>query len=265
MELPKIIALGIYDSEIVKPNTVISKNRNVTMFEFEVAIEDGGTSYIDSSSMPIRKDMIICAKPGQIRHTRFPYKCYYIHMVVTDEIIHNILINTPSFFKTDNTEKYKRIFSEMIYHYNSFSQFEEIKIQSMILDIIYSLHQNATGVHGTKFFSSHIAIVDKTLKYIEKNLTEDLSLDTLAEINSVSPIHFHNIFKTATGMTLRRYVEEQRLKKAIYLLLTTNLTLTQIAYECGFNSQSYFSYAFKRKMNCSPREYVKNSNIKYEM
>jgi AraC-like DNA-binding protein len=57
--------------------------------------------------------------------------------------------------------------------------------------------------------------------------------------------------------------EEQRIKKAANMLLTTDYTLTKIAYECGFSSQSYFSYAFKRRMNVTPREYAKKVFNKY--
>ena len=80
---------------------------------------------------------------------------------------------------------------------------------------------------------------------------------------ALSPIHFHNFFKKSVGKTLREYVEEQRIKKATGLLLTTNDSLTKIAFECGFSSQSYFSYVFKRKMKITPREYVKDVYAKY--
>ena len=66
-------------------------------------------------------------------------------------------------------------------------------------------------------------------------------------------------------MTLRSYIEQQRIKKAIDLLLTTDYALTRIAYECGFSSQSYFSYAFKRKMGKTPRQYVQDIYSKYEI
>lgn len=65
-------------------------------------------------------------------------------------------------------------------------------------------------------------------------------------------------------MTLREYVEEQRIKKAIHLLLTTDRSLTAVAYECGFSSQSYFSYVFKRKMKTTPRQYIDSLYQKYE-
>jgi len=209
--------------------------------------------------------MIICAKPGQVRHTKFPFKCLYIHMVVPPGIMHDILMNSPDFLETENTMEYKQIFSEMINLYNNFSDVEDIKIYSLILDIIYRIKNDVSKQHKIKATNNNISVIEKTLNYIDNHLTEDLSLERLSEITSISPIHFHNIFKTSTGKTLRKYVEEQRIKKAINLLFTTNYTLTQIAYECGFGSQSYFSYAFKRKMNYSPRDYVRKMAKKYEM
>ena len=69
--------------------------------------------------------------------------------------------------------------------------------------------------------------------------------------------YFHNIFKRATAKTLREYVEEQRIKKAINMLMVSEKNLTAIAMECGFSSQAYFNYVFKRKMGKPPREYAK--------
>ena len=57
--------------------------------------------------------------------------------------------------------------------------------------------------------------------------------------------------------TLREFVEERRIKKAIDLLFTNNYQLSEIAYECGFSSQSYFCYAFKRYTGTTPKQYIK--------
>ena len=106
--------------------------------------------------------------------------------------------------------------------------------------------------------------IEKALKYIKDNLTEDLSLQAVADHVLLSPNHFHNCFRTAVGKTLHEYVEDQRIKSAVNLLLTTDLTLTQIALQCGFSSQSYFSYVFKRKMKTTPRKYVEQLNNLYD-
>ena len=108
-----------------------------------------------------------------------------------------------------------------------------------------------------------MAVIRSVAGYIKENLTEDLSLKKLSQFAGFSPIHFHNCFKASTGITLHEYVEEQRIKKAANMLITTDYTLAEIAYECGFSSHSYFSYAFKRKMNKTPREYAKEVFERY--
>ena len=78
LKLPEIVAIGIYNSTLAVKNRVVTKNRKTTMFEIEIPIENGGVSYINSDSMPIEPNMVICAKPGQTRHTKLPFTCYYL-------------------------------------------------------------------------------------------------------------------------------------------------------------------------------------------
>lgn len=264
MLLPQIVTIGIYDSQIAAKNTVISKNRKTSMFEIELPIENGGISYIDSNSKQITTNTIICAKPNQIRHTKFPFKCYYVHMIIHSGDIYDMLIKTPDFFETDKIDVYKKIFTKLVKHYDTLSDHAEIIIQSLILELIYTICNDSNKTIKKCNSSYNYTIIEKALNYIKENLTEDLSLEKVAKSVSLSPIYFHNSFKTAVGKTLHEYVEEQRIKKATNLLLTTNFTLTKIAYECGFSSQSYFSYVFKRKMKVTPREYVKEIYNKYE-
>ena len=77
MALPQIVTIGIYNSNVAVRNKTITKNRETTMFEIEMPMEKGGISYVDSEQFPIDENMIICSKPGQIRHTKLPFKCYY--------------------------------------------------------------------------------------------------------------------------------------------------------------------------------------------
>ncbi len=267
MILPEIESIGIYNSQIKAKNIKVSKHRKAAMFEIELPIESGGVSYIDSKSTPITPDTIICAKPGQVRHTKFPFKCYYVHMTLQSGILYDILKNTPDFFKTENSDTYRRIFKDLKKHHNTFTKNDAIILQSLILELIYTISRDQPGSLSDQKAKTHPhrPAIERVLSYIKANLTEDLSLEKMAQFAHLSPIHFHNSFKSAVGKTLRNYVEEQRLKKAIDLLETTDYSLTKIAFECGFSSQSYFSYTFKRRMNKTPREYIREINSKYEM
>ena len=265
MILPEIDAVGIYNSQIAAKNKTITKNRKTTMFEIEIPIEEGGISYINSEEMHIVPDIVICAKPGQIRHTRLPFKCYYIHMILNSGTLYDILTNVPVFIETKNSEEYRKIFEGLCGYFDSPLESDRIMAYSLILKLIYLLNRDSKKqLYKYKLNSRNYEIIENVIKYIKENLTSDLSLNAVASYASLSPIHFHNCFKAATGKTLHEYVEEQRIKKAAGLLVSTDLTLTEISYECGFSSQSYFSYAFKRKKNMTPREYAKEIYRRYD-
>ena len=258
--LPEIETIGIYNSQIAVKNKTITKNRKLTMFEIEIPIEKGGISYIDSEQMPIAPGMVICAKPGQIRHTKLPFKCYYIHMILKDSKLYDILMEVPPFVRTNRFHVYQDIFIKLCKYFNTSLENDGLMIQSLILELIYTLSQESKKQPD---INNKNDIIEKTIKYINENIASDLSLNTVAEYAAFSPIHFHNCFKLATGKTLREYVEEQRIKMAADLLITTDLTLSEIASKCGFSSQAYFSYVFKRKINLTPREYAKEVYKRY--
>ena len=263
--LPEIVAAGIYNSQIAAKNNTITKNRKTTMFEIEIPIEDGGISYIDLEEKNISPNIVICAKPGQIRHTNLPFKCHYIHIILNAGTLYDILTDVPVFIQTKNPEEYRKIFEGLCKHSDSSLESSKIKVFSLILDLIYLLDRDSKKkLYRDKLKSGTYEIIENVIKYIKENLTSDLSLNAVASYASFSPIHFHNCFRAATGKTLHEYVEEQRIKKAVGLLVSTDLTLTDISYECGFSSQSYFSYAFKRKMKMTPREYVKEIYKRYD-
>ncbi len=263
--LPEIVEVGFFNSQVVNKNVKISKSRKTTTFEIELSTEAGGTLYIDGASTPITPNMLICAKPDQTRHSRFPYKCYYVHITVNSGDIYDILMNVSTFFETDKLDVYKDIFVKLVKHYNSFDRNKEIILQSLLLKLIYTINNDFSLKSKNGNLSSNRLTVEHTLTYINEHLTENLTLEKIAREMSFSPIYFHNTFKSTVGKTLRNYIEEERIKKASNLLITTNCSLTQIAYECGFSSQSYFSYVFKRRMKMTPREYVKEINKRYEI
>jgi len=261
--LPQIVAVGIYNAQVALKSRTVSTNRKTTMFELELPIGDGGVSYIDDESHSINENTVICAKPGQIRHTSLPFKCYFVHMIVNEGLVFDMLSSFPNYIELDNSDGIKEIFVDLCYHYDNGTPENEIMLQSLLLKLSYTLNRHVLYYKANHSLKNNHEVIDKTIAYINENPSADLSLATLCERVNFSPVYFHKLFKASTGRNLHEYVEEQRIKKAINLLVSTNLTLTQIAYECGFSSQSYFSYAFKRRMGISPREYVKNVIVRY--
>ncbi len=258
--LPQRIWVGSYNAQKAIKNQTVSKDRKVTQFEIELPTENGGTSYIDGKTHAITTSLVICAKPGQIRHTRLPFKCYYIHMIVKDGLLRDMLAGLPNFIEMENTEHIRSIFKRICACRVAERAEDELLRQSLILELVYAVHR---GTYTGKTPSKNKA-VEKAVAYIKNNLTSDLTLEKLANEANFAPSYFHKLFKVSTGKTVHTYIEDLRIEQATNLLITTEKTLTEIAYACGFSSQSYFSYAFKRHTGMTPRAYTRTSMARYD-
>ena len=111
--------------------------------------------------------------------------------------------------------------------------------------------------HAGKHYS---AIVDRTLAYINGNLSGDLSLTDLAGIMKVSPGYLSAIFRREKGETLTAYITESRMKAARQLLRTTHLQVQTIAQLCGYSDPNYFARHFRKYFGITPLSCRKESN-----
>ena len=93
-------------------------------------------------------------------------------------------------------------------------------------------------------------------EYIDKNFSEQITLENLSELMHLNEAYLCRIFKDATGGTITEYINYVRIHKAIKML-KTNKTLSEIAYNCGFSSLTYFNRVFKKSRNYSASEYRK--------
>ena len=160
---------------------------------------------------------------------------------------------------------YKKIFDDMFDYYDSSKLPDDIILYSRILELIYNIHSDCRHIQAKKKkTNANTKLIDEAIKFIETNFNSELTLDTIAQHISLSPIHFHNKFKAVTGKTPHQFLNEIRLNRAKKLLVSTNMKLSQIAYECGFSSQAYFNYVFKKHMNMTPREYMKKIFDSYQ-
>lgn len=105
--------------------------------------------------------------------------------------------------------------------------------------------------------------IQKSIDYIEEHLTEDITLDNLADIAFFSKYHFHRLFKSSIGKTVMEYVRERRLAQAAHELIFSAKTIAHIAYSLSFNSHDAFDKAFKRLYGVLANEYRKNMVMEF--
>ncbi len=97
--------------------------------------------------------------------------------------------------------------------------------------------------------------VSMSCEYIATHLPEPIYVADLAAIVGLGKSAFSRLFKKGTGRTVPQYVNELRIARACLLLAETDLTVSQIAMDCGFVSPAHFQRQFKEHQHCVPLAY----------
>ncbi len=96
------------------------------------------------------------------------------------------------------------------------------------------------------------------VEYIHENFSQNLSLDEIASVAKVHPVHLSRVFKHRQKCTIAEYIRTLRVEKARDLLHKTDLSLARIAVQTGFADQSHFTKTFRRLTSKTPAQFRKN-------
>ncbi|MCI8388087.1 MAG: helix-turn-helix domain-containing protein [Clostridiales bacterium] len=98
-------------------------------------------------------------------------------------------------------------------------------------------------------------IISLAIDYISKNLSSKISVADMAVYCMCSKSTLNHMFSAVMGRTIPEFVSIQRVNRAKYLILNTNLSIEQIGIQCGFMSAAYFSVVFKKLTDVTPSEF----------
>ena len=100
--------------------------------------------------------------------------------------------------------------------------------------------------------SSHFRAVERVILVMRERLDRPLSLQAMAEIALLSPYHFNRVFRLITGVPPCKFLTVLRMEAAKRLLITTDLTVSDVCFGIGYNSLGSFSRDFTRLVGLSP-------------
>lgn len=103
--------------------------------------------------------------------------------------------------------------------------------------------------------------IDLIYNYISNHFKEQISLKTIAEVASMTVPAFCRYFKRVTGKTFTKLVNEYRVVHATKLLTESQLTISEVAFECGFNNFSHFNKTFNEVTGKTASEYRKETKL----
>lgn len=132
-------------------------------------------------------------------------------------------------------------------------------VESSVLALVVLLVKLISPEANTAFRDTPHSMADsrrrKTLEYMGDNMHRQITLAELAENVSLSKFHFSRLFAAKMGQTPLRYLAEKRVEAAKVRLRSSTDTLAQIAFDCGFASQSHMTTVFRSVMNTTPAAY----------
>jgi AraC-like DNA-binding protein len=107
----------------------------------------------------------------------------------------------------------------------------------------------------------HLGTIEKARDFLFLNFSNKISLQQLADHCCVSLFHFSRIFKEVMNQSPYQYLTELRLNHSKLLLKSTSQSITEIAFQSGFNSLEHFATSFKQRYKSSPNVLRKSETV----
>ncbi len=122
----------------------------------------------------------------------------------------------------------------------------------------------ARRIDRAETIESEMSYTDLAIRYIKSNYMRKIYLDEVAKYCKVSAAYLSRSFKNEIGMSFTEYLTLFRLNSADVLMTSDpDRSVTDIAYQCGFNDSNYFSYVYKKAFGHSPMS--KKKSLKQEL
>lgn len=130
-----------------------------------------------------------------------------------------------------------------------------LSMWSILIDLVEPLQTDTYRSNTT------INQLKTMLTYIHLNYQDKLTLNSIAQNAGISRSHACDIFREALHSSPIQYLQHYRLYKSLDLLMTTDSSVTEIAYIVGFNSPSYYTETFRKVYDATPSQYRKDYGV----
>jgi len=190
----------------------------------------------------------------------------FFHKPIIEEIYNlDILHQTPVNKKTIRSiilDPLLKHFKESINHLlDNPETVDEDLILFKLRELVQLLLRAEKGTSVIDFFTSMFNPLENDMKsIIEKNVYSSLSLEDFANLCNMSISSFQRKFKKVYSDSLGKYILDKKIQRAEQLLTKSNKSITEISFECGFETISSLNRNFKSKVKMSPSSFrIKNS------
>lgn len=237
-------------------NVVVSKGKILIINSMAVhASEMADDTYAKMCLLQFKPDVIYSSG----NFSEFKYLAPFLQV---NELNFQIIDSNLS----DDFQELTKSLNEIVVEFTKKRIAYELSIKSIIYRVLTILYRN--GIFNFDIMSNfykkkeNFKRLEPVISYVESSYKDDITLEKACEILGLNYYYFCRMFKKTTGNTFIQYLNFVRISVAEKLLLTSDMSITDIIFETGFSSLSYFNRTFKKFKGCSPSEYKKLPNTK---
>ncbi|MFS0724864.1 helix-turn-helix domain-containing protein [Paenibacillus sp. 1P07SE] len=180
------------------------------------------------------------------------YWCHFRAMVGDLPLFR--FLRVPVCIRPEQHEATSEQFRQLIRYAKSDGLTAGLHVRSVLLSLIAGYVEQAGPVRLNLSATPSYDKMSQVLRYIDAHLTDNMTVEELAQIAHFHPNYFIRVFKHFTGLSPIQYINRQRLEKAKDLLTLTEYSITAVAEASGMEP-AYFSRMFKEYTGFSPRGY----------
>ncbi len=242
-------------------------------------IEKGsGIAKLNKDTLKLKKGDILLINSGTLHHIKSDRRnILYFKSVVFDlsylsgspgdlcqeQILSQIMENQARFIhlihpEDSGYEEIQSLFSQIFDSHRKKADYFYMELKGLFYQFFFQMLTHNYIVTEAPKDRKNLAAIKDSIRYMNEHYKEEIKVSDLAAISFYNENYFMRLFKEYTGKTPTQYLTELRIEKSRYLLLHTNLSITDIAFETGFNSASYFIRKFQELNGETPQKLRKN-------
>lgn len=190
-----------------------------------------------------------------INHTHSQHSCLSENLLIDKKyrlISLTTLLTRESVKQGCSAQFAYRLSDRLIFEVDNIENINDI---GPILDLIIT---EFFDLYHTSFCTSSHPVVKATIEYVHANIYQNLNNADIADFLSIHPVYLSNLFKKQTDLTLHKYIVNEKISEAKYLLSNTTFTCLEITTILHFSNQSHFCKLFKTYTGFTPKEFRLN-------
>jgi len=248
--------------------------RQVYDYEFEFFVRSGGGIIIDGKYTPFSAGDINIRKPGQLVQGVGPYEVYILCVdffgntekaggpffgsparaqpLIDNPLLEGLANRIPASFSS----RLQHYFEALVrYHAlkTDFAVFRTKSILSGLLSELFrfgNIRHTAPGVAGA---------VQRAVNFFNRNYMTPINIGHVIDGSNYGRAQFHKLFQEYANCTPLQYITNLRMERARQLLLLTGMPIAEVAFDCGYEDNSYFIRLFTKKTGTTPGAFRKNA------